>query len=272
MEHTGERMIPEGAAAHTFWEHVYRYGFATRFAAGKRVLDIACGEGYGTSALHAAGAGSVVGVDISPETCAHAQRKYGIDARVGSAEAIPLGDAGVDLVVSFETIEHVPHPGRFLAECARVLAPGGTLVMSTPVRGVYNVDNDGVAVVNPFHCSELTPEEFATLLATAFRIEALRGQQPVNVSRHSLENLSVRNSRWLTRRGFERARLIARGLRGLDLATVPPHDAPGAIERLIASCGRGRRTLALANPYAMRPTSMARAGRFEYLTVVARKR
>src|SRR5688572_17038072 len=95
MDFTGERMIPEVADPHMFWEHVYRYRFAASYAPGRRVLDIACGEGYGSAALLKAGAASVIGVDISAEAVAHARRKYGVDARVGDAAAIPLGDSSV---------------------------------------------------------------------------------------------------------------------------------------------------------------------------------
>ena len=95
----GERMVPEVADQSTFWEHVYRYAFASRFVAGKRVLDIACGEGYGAAALQKAGAASVVGVDASDLACSHARSKYGLDARAGSAEQIPLPDNSVDVVI-----------------------------------------------------------------------------------------------------------------------------------------------------------------------------
>ena len=120
-----ERMVPEEAHARIFWEHVARYRFAKDFVRGKRVLDIACGEGYGASSLAKAGAASVVGVDIADDVCEHARRKYGIDARTGDAQAIPLPDRSIDLIVSFETIEHVASPAAFLQECARVLAPDG---------------------------------------------------------------------------------------------------------------------------------------------------
>src|SRR5687767_6601798 len=96
MEDTGERMLPETTSAVTFWEHIYRYRFAARFVRGRRVLDIACGEGYGAAALLRAGAASVIGVDISEEACEHARQKYGIDARPGSAEQIPLPSQAVD--------------------------------------------------------------------------------------------------------------------------------------------------------------------------------
>src|ERR1019366_4929606 len=139
----------------TFWEHVYRYAFACRFVRGKRVLDIACGEGYGAAALQKAGAARVTGVDISEAACFHARSKYGIDAKLGAAEKIPLGEGSVDVVVSFETIEHIPNPDRFLDECVRVLVPGGRLIISTPNKSIY-----GQAVQNPYHWSEMTEEGF----------------------------------------------------------------------------------------------------------------
>src|SRR4051794_3204615 len=105
MDFTGERMVPDACAGSILWEHLYRYKFARQFVQGRRVLDIACGEGYGSSALQAAGAASLIGMDISEETCQHAREKYGIDARVGDAMAIALPDRSIDVVVSFETVE-----------------------------------------------------------------------------------------------------------------------------------------------------------------------
>ena len=157
LEYTGERMVPELTDFNTFWEHIYRYRFARQFVLGRRILDIACGEGYGAHALSRAGAASVIGVDVSDEVCRHARLKYGLDARCGNAMDIPLPAGSVDVVVSFETIEHVPEPEQFLAECRRVLTPQGTLVVSTPNKAVYSEFGRR----NPFHCKEMTEEEFA---------------------------------------------------------------------------------------------------------------
>src|SRR5260370_30915583 len=100
LEPTGERMVPESADMFTFWEHVYRYAFASRFVKGRRVLDIACGEGYGAAALQKAGAAHVIGIDISESVCLHARKKYGLDARPGTGKQIPLHDSSADVVVS----------------------------------------------------------------------------------------------------------------------------------------------------------------------------
>jgi len=166
MDHTGERMVPAASSSSTFWEHVYRYQFAAQFAAGKRVLDIACGEGYGTKSLQLAGAKSALGIDISPEACEHARQKYGIETLVGDATSIPLPDRSLDLVVSFETIEHVEAPERFVAECRRILSQDGWLIISTPNLEVYNPDHDPNQ--NRYHCSEMSVEAFVALLQRSF--------------------------------------------------------------------------------------------------------
>lgn len=157
--------MPEHCSDTTFWEHIYRYRFALPFAIKRRVLDIACGEGYGSFALKCAGAASVLGVDLSVEACEHACRKYGVDTKCGDATAIPAEDSSFDLITSFETIEHIAHPGQFVDECARVLTTEGTLIVSTPNRLEYRKHDSH----NDFHLSEMTLGEFARLLNSRFR-------------------------------------------------------------------------------------------------------
>ena len=142
LEFTGERFVP-GIAGEIAHEHWHRYAFARRYVAGKRVLDVACGEGYG-SALLAGVASSVTGIDIDAGAVAHARQSYAALANVsfseGSAASLPLPDACVDAVVSFETIEHLPRSDqpRMLAENARVLAADGVLLLSAPNPAEYS--------------------------------------------------------------------------------------------------------------------------------------
>ena len=195
-----ERMVPEEAHGRIFWEHVARYRFAKDFVRGKRVLDIACGEGYGASSFAKAGAASVVGVDISAEVCERARSKYGIYARAGDAQAIPLPDRSLDLVVSFETIEHVSAPAAFVRECARVLVPDGTLIISTPNRPVYS----GETTQNPFHKIELNEEEFLELLGSHFKAVRLYVQFLKSAAWWSYRSLAAERSPWLRIKGFWR--------------------------------------------------------------------
>jgi ubiquinone/menaquinone biosynthesis C-methylase UbiE len=105
---SGER-IETFVLNQTTVEHLHRYGIAMQFAAGKTVLDIACGEGYGSKLLSSK-ALRVTGVDIDFETIANAKQKYispNLTFTQGSADKIPVEDASIDVVISFETIDYI---------------------------------------------------------------------------------------------------------------------------------------------------------------------
>ncbi|MDQ2962948.1 MAG: methyltransferase domain-containing protein [Pseudomonadota bacterium] len=152
------------------YEHWHRYAFARRFAAGKRVLDAACGEGYGTALLGAVAA-SVVGIDIDIKTIDHARTTYGESNRLrffaASCADMPVPSASFDVVVSFETIEHLQaaQQPEMLSEFARVLARDGVLVISSPNKRLYSDARD---YVNPFHVQELYRDDLARLLGAFF--------------------------------------------------------------------------------------------------------
>jgi ubiquinone/menaquinone biosynthesis C-methylase UbiE len=175
LEFTGERFVPELEGDDAL-EHLHRYLMARDLASGKVVLDIACGEGYG-SAMLAAVASHVIGVDISEQAIEHARRKYthkNLEFREGRADAIPLAQNSVDLVVSFETIEHHDKHTQMIAEIHRVLRPGGLLLISSPDKREYS---DVPGYSNPFHIKELYLEELKTLLALQFQNVAILGQR-----------------------------------------------------------------------------------------------
>jgi len=171
-----ERMTPELSGASTLWAHIYRYKFALQYIRNKDVIDIACGEGYGAAAMKGGGARRVLGVDISSETCEHARRKYGIETLTADAQRLPLPDETFDVVVSFETIEHLPNPHQFLQECNRILRPNGTIVVSTPNKDIYSMILNGAS--NPFHCSELSLDDFLQLMHRFFNKPMLYWQCP----------------------------------------------------------------------------------------------
>jgi len=98
LRETGERLLPDdqrGKILHA--EHLARYRFTAALARGRRVLDAASGEGYGTAMLAAASASGVVGVDSAPEAVAHAREKYGLDYREADVAELPFPDASFDL-------------------------------------------------------------------------------------------------------------------------------------------------------------------------------
>lgn len=175
LEFTGERFMPD-IRGNIFLEHMHRYRMALRYCTGKDVLDIACGEGFGSDIL-AAVARSVIGVDISDAAVRHAGAQYrrdNLEFRTGSAADIPLPSASVDVVVSFETIEHISEHDAMLDEIRRVLRPGGVLVISTPDKATYT---DATGLRNQYHVRELYRDQFESLLSSRFRHVAMHGQR-----------------------------------------------------------------------------------------------
>lgn len=164
---TGERLFP-GIENKTTVEHLHRYAFALGFTSNKVVLDIASGEGYGSDLL-SKNAQFVYGVDISSEAIQHSKEKYNISNIKfieGSAFAIPLEDHSIDVIVSFETIEHHDKHDKMMLECKRVLKNDGILIISTPDKFFYN---DKPNYKNPFHLKELYKEEFINLISKYFK-------------------------------------------------------------------------------------------------------
>ena len=171
---TGERFTPE-CQREIWYEHMHRYALARRLVAGRDVLDAACGEGYGT-ALLATTARLAVGVDSSAEAIEHARRRYGGEFRQGDVTALPYAEESFDVVVSFETIEHLAAQREMLAEFRRVLRPDGFLLISSPDRKTYS---DDTGYTNPHHVRELYRDEFEQLLAECFPAVRLFGQKLV---------------------------------------------------------------------------------------------
>ncbi|MBZ5672945.1 MAG: methyltransferase domain-containing protein [Acidobacteriia bacterium] len=166
-EFTGERVIP-GQVNDDLWaEHMARYALATRFAQGRRVLDLGCGTGYGTADL-AQVASSAVGVDLAPEAIAYADEHFP-SARFlqCSASAVPFPPASFDLVTAFEVIEHLRDWRALLAEAHRVLEPNGLLIVSTPNKRYY-AEARAKSGPNPFHEHEFEFQEFRTALGEFF--------------------------------------------------------------------------------------------------------
>ncbi|HAU80207.1 MAG TPA: glycosyl transferase [Stenotrophomonas sp.] len=176
IEFTGERFVPTEHGV-IRQEHLHRYAWCLPLVEGKDVLDVASGEGYG-SAMLASKARSVRGVDISHDAVNHAAERYAALGNLqylqGSAAAIPLADDSVDVVVSFETIEHLLEQDEMMAEIRRVLRPDGILVMSSPNKEVYS---DQAGYHNDYHVKELYLNEFQALLEKYFPAVELSGHR-----------------------------------------------------------------------------------------------
>lgn len=180
LEFTGERFTPE-CVREIAYEHWHRYAWALNWVQDRDVLDVACGEGYGTH-LMAERAKSVVGIDLDPETIEHAKTRYtreNLSFQVGDVLSLPLEDDCVDVVVCFETIEHVADHTGLMMEFRRVLRSDGLLLLSSPDKASYS---DQTGYDNPFHVKELYREELDALLKAHFKSHKLWAQKLIFAS------------------------------------------------------------------------------------------
>lgn len=174
---TGER-LETFINDQTTIEHLHRYSIALSVVKGKKVLDIASGEGYGSNLL-AQNAQMVKGVDIDVRTIENAQKKYvreNLEFTIGSTSSIPFMDSFFDVVVSFETIEHHDQHIEMMNEIKRVLKKDGILIISSPERLNYS---DKRNFKNMFHVKELYENEFKELVNNYFVNSAFYFQKAI---------------------------------------------------------------------------------------------
>ncbi|WP_176929032.1 class I SAM-dependent methyltransferase [Paraburkholderia lycopersici] len=153
--------------------HVFRYHFAAQYVPpNARVVDIACGMGYGSHLLGTQTfAREVLGLDVNEEGLRYAQSMYGDEvvhfARADAGNIAGIATDSVDVVCSFETLEHLPNPHLFLAEAHRILKPGGRLVISVPNDWSDETGKDP----NPYHFHVYTWQSLITELRGAFVVD-----------------------------------------------------------------------------------------------------
>ncbi|MCP2254590.1 Methyltransferase domain-containing protein [Prauserella aidingensis] len=172
---TGERTVP-GVPEENYWyrRHEAAYHALLPYCAGAVVLEAGCGEGYGAGLLadHAA---QVIALDYDSAAIDHVARSYpAVRALHGNLATLPLADGGLDVVANLQVLEHLWDQYGFLAECRRVLRPGGRLLVTTPNRLTFTPDSD--TPLNPYHTRELSPSELDEMLRDAgFAVELLAG-------------------------------------------------------------------------------------------------
>ncbi|HVF03852.1 MAG TPA: class I SAM-dependent methyltransferase [Frankiaceae bacterium] len=214
---TGERTLP-GIAHENYWfrRHEVAYRWITGWCRGARVLDLGCGEGYGAALLREVASG-VVALDYLPDVVAHVRRSYpDVAAARGDLQRLPISDAAVEVAVTLQTIEHLHDQPGFVAECARVLRPAGTFVVTTPNRITFSPGRD--TPLNPFHTRELDAAELRDLLAPHFTVVRMLGV------RHG------RRLRWWERR---HGSLVDAQLAG------PPETWPAPVTRMVRTVTAG---------------------------------
>lgn len=145
--------------------HMARYNLTKQYCKGKTVLDVASGEGYGSYIISQSGAKKVVGVDISDETIKKAKKFFKNDnLEFQQADATDLScfdDNYFDMVVSFETFEHVSDTIKFLKEIKRVSTKDAIIIISCPNDYYYYPTKEEH---NPFHVRKFTFEEFKNIV------------------------------------------------------------------------------------------------------------
>lgn len=208
----GDRIYPDGSFA--FQCHLAAYlDFARRLPAGARVLDLACGEGYGAAVIAEASPGGVCAIDNEAALLAEAARRYA-GARFVAADALglPFADHSFDAVGALQVIEHLTETSAFLTEIGRVLKPHGFVYLTTP--NVDRLPRLARKEFNPHHLRDFTPEELREELGRVFGEVRLYGlvQDPTLPSTRAVT--AAAQAEWALIPRVERVEILVRRLPG----------------------------------------------------------
>ncbi|UGS35023.1 class I SAM-dependent methyltransferase [Capillimicrobium parvum] len=194
LELTGERTLPD-VPEENYWyqRHLVVYRWIARRIAGLRVVDMACGEGYGSDVLAAAGAAAVVGVDANPEAHEHARLRYVRPNLRFARDLVETFSEQCDAVVFLQTIEHVRNPDEVLEHFKALVGPHGVVFVTTP--NVLTLAPEGAEKSgNPWHVKEYRPEEFRALCTAHFSSVELHGL--FHAGKLRLHQLAIEHAGW----------------------------------------------------------------------------
>lgn len=174
------RITPEGAPSKFYAEHLKAYEFIKSSAAGKKILEVGCGDGYGLAYL-AEVASEAAGVDYEKDIIVKARNKYkknNLSFFYRDAASLQFEDNTFDIVCSFQVIEHIPEEKlpQYLSEIKRVLKDDGIFYLST-LNLAYVMKSPLTYQKNPAHCKEFRLCELKLLLSRAFPHIEIFGQQ-----------------------------------------------------------------------------------------------
>jgi len=196
LELTGERTLPD-LPEENYWyrRHLVVYEWIARRTAGLRVVDMACGEGYGSDVLARGGATSVVGVDANPEAHEHAKLRYVRPNLRFERTLVETFDEPCDAIVFLQTIEHVRNPDEVLERFKTLVGPNGVVYVTTP--NVLTLAPEGAEKSgNPWHIKEYRPEEFRNLCEQHFTSVELFGL--FHARKLRVHELAIKHAGWDT--------------------------------------------------------------------------
>jgi SAM-dependent methyltransferase len=178
MKLNGERFVKHlNMSWDLFLQHMGRYLFAKSFVSGRVVLDAACGSGYGSKIL-SENAKKVIGIDTCNETIRYCYSRYqdkNLSFCQMDCKYLAFPSSCFDIVISFETLEHLKDPYIFSQELKRVLKDNGILIISTPNKENFSIYTKGRK--NPYHFKEFTESEFVEIINNDFQLESVLGQR-----------------------------------------------------------------------------------------------
>lgn len=235
---TGERTLPDvPAESYFFRRHEAVYDWIAPRVAGRRVVDLACGEGYGADILARAGAASVLGIDAEEEVVAHARARYGREGVTFTTGDVTTWEGPCEAITFLQTIEHIEDPEALLRRCRELVGPGGLVVVSTP--NVLTLAPPGAEKShNPFHVREFRPEAFEALCRSAFADVEVHGL--FHARKLALHAFALEHLRWddvhrrlgVTKAFYDR---FTPAIAARDFALRTDRDLAGALD-LVAVC------------------------------------
>jgi ubiquinone/menaquinone biosynthesis C-methylase UbiE len=191
-------------------EHLHRYYEAVKYLKGdEKILDLACGLGFGTAILAENTEGGVIGGDIAEDAIEDSKKywqRQNLSFTILDGTNLPYADNYFDTLVSFETIEHTTQYRQMLKEFARVLKPDGKALISTPN---FLINSPTGKVTNPYHTQEFSYDELVDILKGAFGEVTILGQQ---YTRYKVKSFRNRVGQF-----FERF-LLQRGIRKIPIS------------------------------------------------------
>jgi SAM-dependent methyltransferase len=163
---TGERVVTsEGGFNPTWQRHVAAYSLCEHYLPSGRIADVGCGVGHSYRLLAPR---ETVGIDLDPAALAG----QGRETVVADMRSLPFPGGSFDGAIAVHSIEHVPDPERALAEMARVLKPGGAVVLVTPNRLTFARPDE---IIDPYHYVEYDPAQLASLCRGFFASVQMAG-------------------------------------------------------------------------------------------------